>query len=158
MQRIALSGKNGKGKYVLLDDDDYVWAAHFKWHAKKGGYPARRNGPNTHIFLHNELVSPPSGLLVDHKDGDVLNATRSNLRLCTKSQNQWNRRRFGMERKGRIGVFWDTSRSMWSAQLRMYDSIIHIGRFDDEHEAMYVYDQFTIQLRGQFAVLNIPFD
>lgn len=43
--------------------------------------------------LHRFLLKPPSGLQVDHKNGNGLDCRRSNLRLATHSQNQQNKRK-----------------------------------------------------------------
>lgn len=40
--------------------------------------------------LHRLITNAPRGVAIDHVDGNGLNNRRSNLRLCSNAQNQWN--------------------------------------------------------------------
>lgn len=42
--------------------------------------------------FHRILLDAPRGFVVDHRDGDGLNNTTANLRLCTHAENMRNRR------------------------------------------------------------------
>ena len=43
--------------------------------------------------FHREIMNPPSDMVVDHIDRDILNCTRVNLRITTRSVNSFNRKR-----------------------------------------------------------------
>lgn len=80
------------GKITFVDDDDYL--NQWKWRACINGksiYAQRVEGKKK-IKMHRVIMNPEPHLLVDHIDGNGLNNTRNNLRVCTKAENNRNRR------------------------------------------------------------------
>lgn len=92
MQQIPLS----KGHFAVVDDADYPLVAQFKW-SYDNGYAVRKvtisPGKYKKLLLHRFLLNAEHGRMVDHADGNRLNNTRSNLRICNGTQNNANRRR-----------------------------------------------------------------
>lgn len=82
---LPLHGKYGRGKFAVIDDED-SWVRHFRWVVDANGYVIRWNGGKK-FKLANEIMEPPSGLMVDHKNLDKLDNRRSNLRVLTRAQN-----------------------------------------------------------------------
>ena len=92
-----------QNKVTTVEDEDFEFLSRIKWSAyrvtgrgKTGedyyyGFKAgiKRKGKN--LWLHNELMQPPPGFVVDHIDGNPLNNCRNNLRVCSPSQNALNR-------------------------------------------------------------------
>lgn len=95
-------------------------------------------------------MNPPEGLVVDHINGNKLDNRRSNLRICTQSQNLNGRN----TNKGYIGVSWDKFRGKWKANIGKDYQKIFLGRFDTAEEAARVYDEKAVELFGEFARLN----
>lgn len=95
---------------MLVDDADYEKYNQFNWSAHKNGrkyYPVRKvkiDGKSREIYLHREIMNPPSGLHVDHINGDSLDCRRENMRLVTQSQNAMNRRLRSDNKTGVVGV------------------------------------------------------
>src|SRR3990167_2833786 len=87
------------GTPTLIDDEDLPLVDRWAWHHQilGGGlsYARRSNSrgrrPRT-IYMHRVIMNAPSGLVVDHIDGNGLNNQRSNLRVVTARENLWNRR------------------------------------------------------------------
>jgi hypothetical protein len=116
------------------------------------------------VYLHRLIVKPLGKEQVDHIDRDKLNNRRSNLRICTRSQNGAN---VG-PRKGRkyIGVYFDKTRflnnpfSAWisyiDAKDRGQEKRKYLGHFRTEIEAAIARDNAAIAIHGEFAYLNIP--
>lgn len=88
-----------QGLFTEVDEKDVEWISKNKWYAKRttakredfGTYYAARyeskgGNPRT-IYLHREISECPENLEVDHKNGDSLCNKRTNLRNCTRSQN-----------------------------------------------------------------------
>lgn len=147
-----------QGKFAIVDAEDYHWLSQYKWHACKSRstfYAARRKG-HTSISMHREIMCAPEGLVVDHIDHNGLNNRKSNLRLCTHSQNLLNRRIRPDCKSKYKGVVWDWRNRKWVARICINQKRIHLGRFHNERDAAIVYDRKAIELFGQFACLNFP--
>src|SRR5688500_12272183 len=87
-----------RGQVAIVDNADFGWLSQWKWYATKhrNTYYADRNGYISHtkhdtIRMHRLILDAPTGIHVDHIDGNGLNNQRSNLRLCTNQQNLANR-------------------------------------------------------------------
>lgn len=70
--------------------DGYTWTAIVRPYTV---YAYRKDpGTGKNVHLHRVIMGDPEGLTVDHRDGNGLNNTRSNLRSATKAQNNRNQR------------------------------------------------------------------
>ena len=76
----------------------------------------------------------PSGP-IDHVDGDTRNNSLANLRVVTASQNQRNQPKRSDNKSGACGVFYQSDRKKWLANIRFGGRTIHLGRFDTFVEA-----------------------
>lgn len=82
----------GKRSYTLVDDEDYVWAAQYRW-TYYNAYAGRLfniDGKRTHIFLHRLIVNPLPGFVVDHINRNPRDNRRCNLRPLSSSENVLN--------------------------------------------------------------------
>jgi hypothetical protein len=73
--------------------------------------------------------------VADHIDGNKLNCTRSNLRICTGRQYQ----KCGLEEdnsSGIPGVYWVSTRLKWAAQISVDGRTVSLGRFDEIADAI----------------------
>lgn len=107
-------------------------------------------------YLHRVILRPPKGMLVDHIDGDGMNCTRQNMRICTPQQNSWNSRKRNTNTSGYIGVVWSVHASKWCAQILHNSWPIRLGYYTSAEAAARAYDEKCIELRGEFAALNFP--
>lgn len=125
-----------QGRFAIVDAADYDWLIRYKWRADKHyrTWYAMRSEDRTTVSMHRQIMKVPEGLVVDHIDHNGLNNRRSNLRVCTRSQNQCNQRRFGGKSKYK-GVTWLRHTKKWAAK---------------------VYDRKASELHGEFAHLNFP--
>lgn len=149
-----------RGQCTAVDDDDYEWVSKVKWYARKNGstYYACRNkmtdvGQRV-FFLHNYIVSHAKGLYVDHINGDGLDNRKSNLRICTFSQNLCNKARYKNNTSGYKGVSWNNHAKRWECQIRHGGVKDFLGYFDDPVEAAQTYDAAAIAFFGEFAKTN----
>ena len=91
---------------------------------------------------------------VDHKDRNSLNNHLSNLRWCTRKENNQNKSKHKNGTSIYKGVCFNKSKNKWIARIYQNDQQIHLGYFTNESEAGRAYDRKAIELFGVFAKLN----
>lgn len=152
-----------QGKFAIVDAADYDWLSGYRWFvmtSRRGGqsYAACSLRGKT-IPMHRLIMNPPSGMVVDHIDGNGLNNRRANLRICTPQQNRWNLRPRKTETKTSrfIGVYQSRrSPGKWYASVECHGKVTHLGPFTSEVEAALARDLKAIELHGPYARLNFP--
>jgi hypothetical protein len=153
MKKIPLT----KGKFALVDDEDFEYLNQWKWCAWIGdgrSYAVRNAGKDQKrgMFerMHRVILRLKKGEIPDHIDGNGLNNQRSNLRIATHSQNAMNtRKRSGCSSQYK-GVSYDKVRSQWMCMVRGK----YVGRFNSEKEAAQAYNVHAQKIFGEFASLN----
>ncbi len=138
-----------RGQVALIDDADFNELSRYKWCVMRI-YACRFEGRRC-IPMHRQILQAPAELEVDHIDGNGLNNQRSNLRLCTTSQNQQNSRRRTDNTSGYKGVSFDQRRGRWKAQIRVNGKRITLGRYDDIEHAAAAYHEAALRYHGEFA-------
>ncbi len=78
VKRIPLSG----GPYAYVDAADYERLSRYKWRVC-AGYAARYEKGRA-IFMYHQIIQPPKGMVVDHRNGNRLDNCARNLRACTR--------------------------------------------------------------------------
>lgn len=104
--------------------------------------------------MHRIILGAKRGQYVDHIDHNRLNNTRSNLRLCTQSENQANRRLHKNSSTGYKGV--TRHGSYRHARLWVNGTCVHLGYHEDAYTASMVYDHAARRFYGEFAQVNHP--
>ena len=149
----------GDGKIALLDAVDYARLSRYKWRLVKGShtfYAAASIG-GKRVLMHRAVLFAPKGLICDHKNHDGLDNRRGNLRLCTPSQNNQNRRKLaGCASKHKGVRLSGSTKNKWQARIWLNGIAINLGCFDSELTAGIAYDRMAGKLFGDFAYLNFP--
>lgn len=146
-----------RGLVALVDDEDYDSLSPHKWYAFKHSehctvYAGRKLTAEGNILrMHRIILSAPSGLDVDHVNGDGLDNRRCNLRIATRSQNCHNRGAGRNNKSGYKGVCWHTQAGRWVAQIGIGGKRKHLGLFASPEEAYAVYCAAAKELHGEFA-------
>ncbi|MGB8227402.1 MAG: AP2/ERF family transcription factor [Sedimentisphaerales bacterium] len=144
-----------RGRFVIVDSADYEKLMQHQWFVKiSPDYAVRRVKGKT-IYMHNEIMEPPPGFIVDHKDRHSLNNSRSNLRLATKHQNCYNQKKRRGQTSKYKGVYRDKL-GYWRAKIHFDSKIIYLGCYKNEIDAAKAYDEAAKKYHGEFAVLNFP--
>lgn len=87
-------------------------------------------------LLHRIILNVKSrSVLVDHEDGDGLNCTKNNLRICDFSQNQFNRRLTIIENEVK-GLSYREDRGYWVAYIGFRNQRIRLGAFALKEDAI----------------------
>ncbi len=138
-----------------MDAADYPALSRHKWHAtgRKAPYAARTEG-RKNIMMHREIMRPPEGMIVDHRNGNGLDNRRANLRICTQEQNMQNSRGRAVRKSRFKGVF--PRRGRWEAKVTHHGYTRYLGLFDNEVEAAKARDRKALEVFGASAWLNLP--
>jgi hypothetical protein len=146
---IPLGGTNGVGKWAVVDTADAPKIAALSW--SLGPFGVRAATPTGNVLLHRLIMGAPRGMVVDHRDHDILNNRRNNLRLCRQSKNCQNNIGVRAHEMHRLrGVFRKTETS-WIAYIRHMRERIHLGHFPTKQSAWNARRAAEIRLRGEFA-------
>jgi hypothetical protein len=159
-RRIALT----KGQFAIVDAADYEELLKYKWHVAGNGkmlYAQRmarskRLGQRQYkVKMHRQIMNVPGGLFVDHINHNGLDNRRSNLRIVTKMQNNWNKRKLksGCSSKYK-GVSFFKRSGKWQARIVHNGNNIFIGQYEDEESAARAYDEKAKALFEEYAALN----
>lgn len=145
----AVSIPVGAGKFAIVDPADADLVSRHNWNHTTRYATTWLDGRL--VLMHRLLMSPPDGMVVDHKDGDGLNNQRYNLRICSHQQNMCNR--VNTIRTSRFkGVHF--RRDAWHAQISVNGEKIKLGCFTSEVKAARAYDRAAKELHGEFAKTN----
>jgi hypothetical protein len=156
----------GDGQFTIVDLDVYYRLGHLKWYLNSNGtkFYAARNikigpGKTKIIRLHREIMNPPRGVLVDHRNNDGLNNLMSNLRFATHSQNIQNRgkrKNTSSQYKGVRHKQDHHRQNPFQGVITVDGKRISLGHFHTEIEAAHAYDAAARKYHGEFAKLNFP--
>lgn len=151
-----------RGLFAKVDPEDFDRLNKFSWYAMSGthSFYAYRSvtilGRKKAIAMHNQIMQPPPGRVVDHDNHEGLDNRKANLHIATISQNNCNRRRMSNCRSKYRGVDYDKGLNKWRARIRFNNVRILLGYFDNEEDAARAYDEAAKEIHRDFAVLNFP--
>jgi hypothetical protein len=139
---------------AIIDREDIEKCKGRKWRLNKDGYVVTGL---LEIYLHHVILGtqPSKAFDPNHIDGNKLNNRRSNLRICTRSQNHANRQVFINNISGFKGVSFHKKENKWRAQICKNYQRYELGEFADKYDAAKAYNNAAIHLFGQFARINI---
>lgn len=145
-----------KGRAARVSATDFDKLSVVSWHVNGDGYVVNSKGDiMSRAVMRMVIGEIPNGLLVDHENGDRLNNERSNLRLATGLDNSRNRRTNMNSKSGFKGV--TPYGKKYQCAVSSGGKQFHVGYFEDPLVAAWYYDQFAIQLHGDFCSLNFDY-
>jgi len=151
-----------RGKYAIVDAEDFERLNKYKWHCTHCGY-ARcavskkfdKGRRQVDVYMHKLVCPAPDGMVVDHINRNGLDNRRANLRPATQKQNVWNRKFIRKAGKTRYnGIRWDKNKEKWQVRLTVNGRRRSFGYYADEIEAAKAYDRVAEKYRGEYAFLN----
>lgn len=170
MKTILINSKNHGQKECLVDDEDFEFLNQWRWkllvsynstyavrNVSKylGGGRKNKKYEYKCILMHRLIMKANDDRIVDHKDHNGLNNQKSNLRLCTKADNNRNVGKHADAKYSKYkGVSFDKNRGKWISAVKFQRKTINLGRFDSEDAAAKAYNYKADELFGEFANLN----
>jgi len=147
---------------ILIDIEDFHLLKKYNW------CPAYSKSYTNNVYLrtcinkqrvtlHRLLVGNNSSDYVDHINGNVRDNRKSNLRVCSKQQNTFNRRKSSVKFSSQFkGVHFRDEQNKWRASIRYNGKLYHLGQFKSERDAAMAYDKKAKEFFGEFAYINFP--
>lgn len=146
---------DSKNNYTTIDKSDLNKVKQYYWFKTTGGYFCTVTGfkHKPRLLLHNFVFpdSIPSGFVVDHKDRDRSNNTKSNLRLATRSENNINRSLSVNSTSGYTGVSFIKSKNKYRAYINVNYKQINLGLFDNVLDAYNARLEAEKEFYGEFS-------
>lgn len=151
-----------KGKYAIVDDEDFEYLNQWKWYVNSSGYAVRSENFKTEsgkisartIRMHRVVMRAPQTHEVDHRFGNRLDNRKANLRVCTRSENNMNKPLLPKNSTGFKGVMWHKRNLRWVSRIKVNGKLIHLGSFTCKIQAAKIYNEAALKYHGEFAHLN----
>ena len=131
-----------QGQWAIVDDADFDLLNQWKWYARwalsnRSFYAERgvRVGKKVQkIQMHRLLLglNHEDKRQCDHIHHNTLDNRRSQIRIVTHQQNQWNR-------KEAKGYHWKKNLSKYYAQIKVNGRVVYLGLYDNPQEARAAY-------------------
>lgn len=155
MKEISLT----RGKFALVDEEDFDRLIKYKWHCSYYGYAIRtiRNKltKKTEVIrMHREIIQCPKDYEIDHINNNPLDNRKENLRICSRAENCRNMRKPKNNSSGYRGVSFEKRRNKYRAYITLDNKQIHLGQFNTAIEAAITYNIAAVKYHGKFANLN----
>lgn len=134
---------------AMIDLEDVAKIKCYKWSKSNGmGYVFNSKVGRLHHFVIG------SKQVVDHKNNNVMDCRKDNLRICTKAENNMNKIKPSNNTSGAKGVTWSKEKQVFLAYINKDKKSYKLGRFKDVISAAEAYNKAAIELFGEFAWLN----
>lgn len=153
-----------QGQVAIVDEEDYEKMAKHNWCISGDGirqYAVR--GTRSRILdfqriikMHREILglTDPT-ICVDHINHNGLDNRKDNLRLCSISQNGFNKiKQLRPTSSQYKGVSWTPHAKLWRAYIWYRRKRTSLGYFKSEVSAAIAYNNAAINIFGEFAHLN----
>lgn len=148
--------------YLIVDAEDAEWASKMSWCITDTGYAVSRLPKGNVGHLHRLIGHIMAGRqltrneVVDHIDHDKTNCKRNNLRICTIQDNNKNLIKRSDSNNLYKGIKKVAGR--WGSRINIDGVRIWIGTQGSPKEAAWMYDQYAVQLFGEFAHTNFDYE
>lgn len=143
-----------KNQIVRFDEEDIDVATACLWNIDTVGYcRGLLNGVDTRF--HREIMRKYydiDGVEIDHKNGDINDNRKSNLRIATHSENMKNSHERPRGSRLHKGVSQKTS-GKWLSEITCDGERVRVGLYDDFDDACKAREEAELLLFGEFSRL-----
>lgn len=129
--------------------EDYELIKNYCWFIDSNGYVQNKSG-NKVTFFHRLVMNAPGDKLVDHIYHQKNDNRKSQLRLCSPSENVRNRS-VSHSSSGVCGVYWYSKNGKWSVEIVVDGKKINLGLFENKEQAIKVRKEAEEKYFGEFA-------
>lgn len=142
-----------RGEEIIIDSSDLEKCKQYKWSTDSNGYP-RTNTKNLreYLFIH-QLISNSytnNKIIVDHKNLDKLDNRKENLRICSASQNNMNKKIQMNNTSGIRGISWHKIHNKWQSSISINGKTIYLGIFSNISDAIKFRQEAETKYFGEY--------
>jgi hypothetical protein len=142
---------------ALVDTSSEKIVSSVKWRLDHKGYVVSREVPRMHRAILG-LGAYDGKIQVDHINGNKLDNRKENLRICSQSENQFNRGTRKDNSTGFKGVHKKKRLDLgYLAVITAFKKTHIIGHYNSAKDAALAYDKKAIELHGTFSRLNFDY-
>lgn len=133
----------GQEFLCYLDKEDLPTIGKYTWFARQSGHSLYiqtsiygESGRRTSLQIHRLLMGVKDRRqYIDHINRNTLDNRKSNLRILTPAESAQNKNKYMNSTSQYRGVSWHEPNKKWVVKGGKNGKIIHLGYFNDEHEA-----------------------
>lgn len=148
--------KLSRGMSATVDETDLPLLEGKKWFClkthKKEIYYARAIINGKPVSMHRYIMGAKNGEFIDHINGDGLDNRRSNLRFCTISENNRNKKKMKNNTSGFTGITFEANK--WRVKVAKDCKDYNIGYFTEISDAILARNNAVKALHKEFAKLT----
>ena len=137
-----------------IDEQDLHLVIGVRYMAAQRGDKFYLFNRETNKYFHRIVMGEPSGLVVDHIDGNPQNNKRDNLRVCKAAENLYSQAKPKNNKTGYKGVSLCKTTKRYKASIGYQGKCLNLGRYKTIEEAALVYNNKALELFGEYAKLN----
>jgi len=140
--------------FILVDEEDFSFLSQYNWSVTEMEYVwTKINGITT--YMHRLIMNCPENLTVDHINHNPLDNRKSELRICTYSQNNYNRKCGSKNSASKYkGVRKSSLENKWQSEVVFEGKTYLVGGFYTQEYSALMYDEKAKELQGVYAYLN----
>lgn len=105
-------------------------------------------------LFHRFIMNVPTGMVTDHINHNTLDNRESNLRICTKNQNLFNKVPYKNSKSECPGVYQIKSTGHWKAMIRINNNRINLGTFKQLIDAVSARKQAEEKYYGEYGYIK----
>lgn len=140
-----------RGQTAIVDESDFDRVSQVSWCYRRDGYAHGRYKRKL-VLMHRFIMEAPRESLVDHINGNKLDNRKSNLRLCTFSENAIHRKVKSDNSSGYKGVYFKKEYGRWTSAIQVRGRRKFLGYFDTPEEAYVAYSNAAGSMFGDFRI------
>ncbi len=143
-----------KTKYTIVDDDLWHELSKYSWYLRYDNYIVCKINSKM-VRMHRYILNAPKELNVDHIDNNPLNNKKENLRLCSQSQNCFNKTKTIKSTTSQFkGVSFSKQNNKFMTTIWHNNIKYNLGSYENEYIAGLAYNLKAQELFGEFSNLN----
>lgn len=125
-----------KNQHILIDYDDFEKCKKISWCVDNKGYANGGNRKIGTVRMHRFILDAPKDKQIDHINRNKLDNRKSNLRIVTNQQNQFNRGLNKNNTSGYKGIHFNKTCKKWCCQITVNGKVVYSELFDNIESAI----------------------